>query len=104
MENLIGDTTGLIHVIASCCALLFGTMILVAKKPTNTWKYLHFTFIYWSVIGLYAAFSAEILTRIPNTPFFEMVGIATGGIMLIGGVCFGINKAKWIQVFETQKQ
>mgnify|MGYP006270489875 CR=1 FL=1 len=32
--------------------------------------------MYWSVVGLYAAFAAEILTRIPDTPFLNMVGLA----------------------------
>ena len=162
MENIVGDGIGLIHLISSCFALIFGTYILVAKKGTKrhikvgylyvismgililtafmiyrlfngwgifhymtllslisiilgmvpiwakkqktNWKYLHFAFMYWSVIGLYAAFVAEILTRIPKTPFFGMVGIATGGIMILGGVVFGINKSKWIKIFETEKQ
>jgi uncharacterized membrane protein len=162
MQNLVGDEIGLIHLISSCLALLFGTYILISKKgtkqhvkigylyiismgililtafmiyrlfngwgifhytsllslvtialgmipiwikkPVKKWKYLHFSFMYWSVIGLYAAFAAEILTRIPKTPFFGMVGIATAVIMLVGGVLFGINKAKWKKVFETEKK
>ncbi len=162
MENLVGNEIGLIHLISSCFALLFGTFILIlkkgtkqhvkigylylismgililtafmiyrlfkgwaifhylallslltialgmvpiwTKKPVNKWKYLHFSFMYWSVIGLYAAFAAEILTRVPETPFFGMVGIATGGIMLLGGIFFGINKVKWIRIFETEKE
>ena len=161
MEYLVGDKIGLIHLISSCLALLFGTFVLISKKgtkqhvkigylyvinmgililtafmiyrlfngwgifhyttllslitillgmipiwtkkPVNKWKHLHFSFMYWSVIGLYAAFAAEILTRIPKTPFFGMVGIATGLIMLIGGVIFGINKAKWRKIFEPEK-
>ncbi len=162
MENIVGDEIGLVHLISSCFALIFGTYILIAKKgtkqhikigylyvismgililtafmiyrlfngwgifhyttllsllsiilgmvpiwtkkPLNKWKYLHFAFMYWSVIGLYAAFAAEILTRILKTPFFGMVGIATGAIMLIGGVFFGINKAKWGEIFVTEKK
>ncbi|CAM4350994.1 DUF2306 domain-containing protein [Gillisia hiemivivida] len=162
MGNLVGNEIGLIHLISSCLALLFGTFILIAKKgnkqhvkigylylismgiliitafmiyrlfdgwgifhytallslvsillgmipiwtkkPKNSWKYLHFSFMYWSVIGLYAAFAAEILVRIPKTPFFGMVGLATGGIILIGGIIFGINKKKWIKIFETEKK
>ncbi len=157
MNHLVGDTTGLIHLIASILSLLTGTYILLAqkgtkrhvkigyvyvismaiviitafmiyrlfdgwgifhyttiislltiafgmipiwtKKPTKSWKYLHFTFMYWSVIGLYAAFVAELITRIPETPFYAMVGFATGGVMLFGGIFFGINKAKWKKVF-----
>ncbi|WP_431134533.1 DUF2306 domain-containing protein [Psychroserpens mesophilus] len=160
MENLVGNEIGLIHLISSCFALLFGTFVLIAKKgtkkhvqigylylvsmgilistafmiyrlfngwgifhyttmvslisillgmipiwtkkPKNNWKYLHFSFMYWSVIGLYAAFAAEILVRIPNTPFFGMVGIATGIIMIAGGIGFGIKIAKWKRIFETE--
>ncbi|WBU90804.1 DUF2306 domain-containing protein [Cellulophaga omnivescoria] len=162
MESIVGNEIGLVHLISSCFALIFGTYILIAKKgtkrhikigylyvismgililtafmiyrlfnawgifhyttllslitiilgmvpiwtkkPEDSWKYLHFTFMYWSVIGLYAAFAAEILTRIPKTPFFGMVGIATGGIMLVGGIFFGMNKAKWIKTFEIEKK
>ena len=28
-------------------------------------------------------------------PFFEMVGLATGIIMAVGGVVFGLKKSKW---------
>ena len=158
MNNFIGDTTGLVHVISAVFALISGTMIITMKKgtkrhvqvgylyvismvvlivtafmiyrlfggwgvfhyasvvslisislgmipiwlkkPVNNWRYLHFTFMYWSVIGLYAAFAAEMFTRIPNTPFLGMVGIVTGVIMLIGGLLFGLKKASWRTVFE----
>jgi uncharacterized membrane protein len=158
MENLVADEIGLVHLISSCLALLFGTYILIAKKGTKThvkigylyvasmgililtafmiyrlfngwgifhystllslitllmgmlpiwrkrpkdaWKFYHFTFMYWSVMGLYAAFAAEVLTRIPKAPFFGMVGIATAAIMLVGGVVFGMNKSKWKNSFS----
>ena|GEM_PF-3517731 len=35
MKNLIGDKIGLIHLIASCLALLFGTLVLVLKREQN---------------------------------------------------------------------
>jgi hypothetical protein len=40
-----------------------------------------------------------VLTRIPQTPFFAMVGMAFGIIMLVGSVFFGINKSKWVSLF-----
>jgi hypothetical protein len=55
--------------------------------------------MYWSVIGLYAALAAEVLTRIPDTPFFGIVGIATGVITIIGAICLRINRAKWVKIF-----
>lgn len=160
MQNLFGDTFGLIHLVSSIIALVTGTMVLLMKKGTNghiktgyvyvasmtimiitafmiyrlfsgwgifhyaavaslltlgagmipiwtrkpsiKWKYFHFSFMYWSIIGLYAAFASEILTRIPETPFFGMVGIATGIILITGGIYFGMNKAKWAKIFGLE--
>ena len=157
MQNIIESPAGLIHLIASTFALIFGAMVLVMHKGTKNhvkigyayfvsmllliatafmiyrlfdgwgifhyltvtslitlligmvpiwlkpkninWKYLHFCFMYWSVIGLYAAFAAELLTRIPQTPFMGMVGVATGVIMLFGTIIFGKNKKKWSLAF-----
>ncbi|MFZ6666229.1 DUF2306 domain-containing protein [Peijinzhouia sedimentorum] len=90
--------------IISLITIALGMIPIWTKKPVNSWKYLHFSFMYWSVVGLYAAFAAEILTRIPETPFFGMVGIATAVIMLIGGIYFGMNKAKWMIIFGIDKK
>ena len=40
MEHLYGDTTGLIHLISSILALIFGTIVLMLTKGTkgiNKW-------------------------------------------------------------------
>lgn len=89
--------------IASLLTIGLGMIPIWTKRPSKKWKYLHFSFMYWSVMGLYAAFAAEVLTRIPKTPFFEMVGIATGIIMLTGGIVFRINKSKWMKLFGIEK-
>ena len=161
MEHLVGDTYGLVHLIASIVALVTGTLVLFmnkgtirhkqigyvyvismglllltsfmiyrlfngwgafhyaaifslvtiglgmipiwTKKPVNKWKYMHFSFMYWSVVGLYAAFAAEILTRIPGSSFFGMVGISFVIIMLVAAVCFGLKKSKWSRLMGIKK-
>lgn len=161
MENLVGDTYGLIHLISSIFALITGTLVLFmnkgtmrhkqsgyvyvismvlllltafmiyrlfngwgvfhyatifslitislgmipiwTKRPTNNWKFMHFSFMYWSVIGLYTAFAAEVLTRIPESSFFGMVGISFVIIMLIAAVCFRLNKSKWSRLLGIKK-
>lgn len=161
MDNIVGGTTGSIHLISSIIALITGTLVLLTKKgtkrhkqigyayvvsmgtliltafmiyrlfggwgifhyttvvslltiglgmipiwtkrPVKKWKYLHFSFMYWSVMGLYAAFAAEVLTRIPETPFFGMVGMVTGIIMIVGGIFFRVNKSKWAKLFGIEK-
>ena len=90
---------GIFHfaAVASLLTVGFGMVPMWTKRPPKTYKHLHFAFMYWSVIGLYAAFAAEVLTRIPNTPFFGMVGVATGIIMIIGAMYFAKNKEKWVK-------
>ncbi len=161
MQNLVGNTTGLVHLIASVFAILFGSIILIMKKgtkrhiqlgyvyttsmvillvssfmlyrlfgrfglfhvasiissltlffgmipairrkPKGYWLIQHLSFMYWSVIGLYAALASEALTRIPETPFFGMVGLATGIIILVGGIFFIRKREKWRKLFSTKK-
>jgi len=47
------------------------------------------------ITGLYGAFVSETLVRIPESPFWEMVGLATGAVMLVGGIMFGFKKKQW---------
>ena len=90
-------TFGLFHIAAvvSAVTLVAGMVPVVTRWPRNNWLGYHFSFMYWSVLGLYAAFVAETLTRIPRTPFFQMVGVATGSVMLVGYIAFFFYKKKW---------
>lgn len=55
--------------------------------------------MYYSVLGLYAAFASELIVRIPNKPFYTMVGTATGTIFLVGTI-FILRKEKiWTKHF-----
>lgn len=84
----------------SLLAIILGMISIWTKKPVNSWKYFHFSFMYWSVIGLYATVAA-ILSLVPGSPIFGIVGIAVGVIMIIGGIFFGLNISKWREVFKA---
>lgn len=45
--------------VISCATLIAGLYPVLAKKNKN-YLLIHFNFIYWSVVGLYCAFMAEI--------------------------------------------
>lgn len=98
LYNLFGKW-GIFHYLAilSSFTLLLGMAPIFLRNQIKNWAYLHFSFMYWSVIGLYAAFVSEMLTRIPEVPFYNIVGLATAGVMLVGGILFGINKSKWMR-------
>ena len=94
---------GIFHLatLISLLTITLGMIPIWTKKPSNKWKFQHFSYMYWSVIGLYMAFAAEVLTRIPKAPFFGMVGLAAGVIMILGVIMFIRNKAKWAKVFAS---
>lgn len=91
---------GLFHIAAAVSAitLVGGMLPVILRRPRNNWLGYHFSFMYWSVMGLYAAFIAELITRIPQTPFYRMVGIATGAVMLLGYVGFFTMKKRWLKL------
>jgi len=93
---------GIFHwaAVVSGITLAAGMLTVILRKPDD-WVILHFSFMYWSVMGLYAAFIAEILVRIPQTPFFGMVGFGTGIVMLLGGGWFYYRKNHWEKEFAT---
>jgi len=68
----------------------------------NSWLNLHFSFMYWSVFGLYAAFVAEMAVRLPirtmftsAKTFFTTVIISTLVTIFTGQIIFFKNKKKW---------
>jgi len=96
-------TFGPFHVAAllSLASLLLGFIPVMRRKPANGWVMQHFTFMYFSVVGLYAAFASEILTRIPKSPFFTMVIIASITVTVIGVIIYKQMRPKWIRDFAN---
>lgn len=90
-------TFGPFHVaaLASLITVLLGIIPAIRRKPG--WIQRHATFMYYSIVGLYAAFASETLTRIPKSPFFTMVIIATIAITVTGVIIFKIMKPRWLK-------
>jgi len=107
---------GIFHwsALVSSITLTCGLIPMIAKHRIKNHISLHFSFMYWSVMGVYGAFIAETLVRmpkvavesgIPTSVFYNMTGIATGVVMGIGAYCFLKQKPKWDQKFaEHQKE
>lgn len=104
---------GIFHwtAVISTLTLIAGLVPIFAKRPIKNYIYLHFNFMYWSVIGLYAAFVSETLVRIPkvftnsgipNQVFYNMVGIGTALVMGFGVYFFVKFKAKWQVQFQIE--
>lgn len=94
---------GPFHIMAvvSTLTLAGGMLPALLRRPEN-WLALHFSFMFWSVFGLYAAFVAELSVRLPirgmftsARVFFTTVIVATLLTMLCGQVVFFLSKKRW---------
>jgi len=86
---------GIFHwfAVISCLTLCAGLYPILSKRSQNYIE-LHFNYMYWSVIGLYCAFMAEIFSRLPKYVltktgepmiiFYKFIGIGIAIVMAIG--------------------
>ena len=101
---------GVLHVFAviSTITLIFGMIPLYLKRKSG-YIVQHLSWMYWSVIGLYCAFAAELFTRlpiifdIPNTygVFYILVGLSAGLVGSVGSYYFKRKKGKWEEEFSV---
>jgi len=112
MYNLFG-TWGIFHwtAVVSSITIVFGLIPIFTRRPKKSYISLHFSFMYWSVIGLYGAFIAEMFVRLPkivfeggrpNYMFYNMLGIAVAITMGLGAYFFIKQKPKWEKIFEPK--
>jgi len=94
---------GIFHIaaIVSLITLLGGMIPIFISKSNKTLDF-HISFMYWSVIGLYAAFVSESLTRIPDKPFYTMLGFAVFLTCGAGSLGYRKYKKQWINTFTKQ--
>jgi len=58
--------------------------------------------MYYSIIGLYAAFTSEVLVRIPDSPFVFTVSIASFLTVFIGMWIFGKKRTEWLEKYSRK--
>jgi len=100
---------GIFHVLAlvSGATLAAGMVPLLLRRPSGVaW---HLSMMYWSVVGVYAAFVAEVLVRLPRlmalatgepmAMFYNLVGVGTALVMVAGGIGFGRYRQRWMDAF-----
>jgi uncharacterized membrane protein len=92
---------GPFHIAAliSLATLLAGMFPVLLR--TNSWLNYHFAFMYYSVMGLYAAFASEVIVRIPGLAFGPAVGIATAVVMITAMIFFQKLSKKWISQYSS---
>lgn len=97
MYRLFG-VFGPFHIAAVVSTLTIAAgMRAILKRPRSQRTIeLHLVFMYWSVIGLYAAFFSELMVRVRiNAAFMILVSCATGATVLFGALFQRRLIAKW---------
>ena len=80
---------GPFHVAAliSLLTLLAGARPVLRRPRREGWMLAHMNYMYWSVVGLYAAFASELMVRLPiRGEFMFVVASATLLVMVLAGV------------------
>lgn len=98
--NLTGKF-GVFHILAfvGFATLIAGMIPILLKSIKREHRVFHLWFMYYSVLGLYSAFASELIVRVPDKPFYTMVGIATGVIFLIGSAFIFWKERVWRKYF-----
>lgn len=113
MTYRLFGTWGIFHwtAVVSTLTLVAGLLPIYLKRPVKSYRTLHFSFMYWSVMGVYGAFVSETLVRlprvvvesgIPNSVFYNLTGIGTGLVVGLGVFYFLKFRPKWEQQFERR--
>jgi len=94
------------------CLTLFAGLYPVLTKRNKNYLLTHFSFMYWSAVGLYCAFMAEIFSRLPkivltdtgqpSIGFYKGVGIGIGIVMTIAILFFVKFNPKWTKQYERK--
>lgn len=95
---------GMFHVLAflGFATLMAGMSPILFKSLRKKYGVYHLWFMYYSVLGLYAAFASELSVRIPEKPFFLMVGVATAVIFLGGSIFIFRKQTDWNKFFPER--
>ncbi len=99
---------GILHVFAliSTLTLIMGMLPLYLRR-SKSFILKHLAYMYWSVIGLYCAFAAEIFTRLPDIfnlqqsygLFYLLISISSGFVGYLGARRFKVLGKKWKAAF-----
>jgi len=104
---------GVFHALAvvSSLTLIAGIYPMITKNSKN-YIQTHMIYMYWSVIGLYCAFMAELFSRLPKILFtdseFNMnsfyigVFIGTAVVMFIGVWYYKNKKPIWLEKYNLK--
>lgn len=84
----------------SLLSVMGGMIPAIRRKPKGRWIEMHYEFMNWSVIGLYAAFWSETFTRYFRFQgFWVLVATATALTVAIGAYLLKSKKAQILAVY-----
>jgi hypothetical protein len=99
-------TFGPFHILAifSSLSILGGMVPVLFRHRVSDWLIWHYYFMNWSVVGLYAAFWAETLTRtLPMGQFWPIVVVATAITTGIGSYLIRRNAVRFLPLGKPKE-
>ncbi|OON70181.1 hypothetical protein [Hymenobacter sp. CRA2] len=79
-------------------------VLALLRQRIGNWQHWHYYFMNWSVVGLYAAFWAETITRtLPIAQFWPAVVGATTATATLGAILIRRNAARLLAQAEPAR-
>ena len=99
--NITGNF-GVFHTLAitGLLTLVLGISPLFLKNINSKHRIFHLWFMYYSVLGLYAAFVSELSLRIPEKPSYSVVGITSVTVFIFGSIFIFWKEKTWKNYFK----
>ncbi|MEP5834501.1 MAG: hypothetical protein ABJ383_10735, partial [Balneola sp.] len=89
----------------SLLTVIGGLVPAFLKKPKDKWLDMHYEFMNWSVVGLYAAFWSETFSRFFRfAGFWTLVIAATVLTVVLGGIILKMKKKKILSRITSTKK
>lgn len=92
---------GLFHAFAVISSLTLAAGMWPAFRRRGNWVLNHLAFMYWSVIGLYAATVSEILTRLPDVHSWSALGFSIAIVMIAAELNWRRQQPRWAAEFSA---
>jgi len=70
----------------SLATVIAGFLAVYRRRPREGWLDMHLQFMTWSYIGLVAAAASEAAVRLPDSPFWWAVALASLFVFAVGGL------------------
>ena len=87
----------------SLATVIAGAAPAILRRPKLGWLPLHWEFMSWSYVGLFAGLVAESAIRLPGAPYWPVIVTASLATFVIGGVLIYRSRSSMRRIVRARQ-